>query len=62
LELYSSRQSAMVTAEKEKNKPFLEQAAREKGAQRMESGLIYKETQAGTGAQPKETDLADHLG
>jgi FKBP-type peptidyl-prolyl cis-trans isomerase FkpA len=38
-------------------KPFLENAAKEKGAQKTASGLIYKEIKAGTGAQPKATDI-----
>lgn len=46
-------------AEKQKAlaKPFLEKAAAEKGAQKMASGLIYKEIKAGTGTQPKATDV-----
>lgn len=55
--LHSSRQSAQAAAEKEKGKAFLEQAAKEAGAQRTESGLVYKETQAGTGEQPQATDI-----
>jgi len=55
--LAMSRQSAKAAGEKEKGKAFLEQAAKEEGAQKTESGLIYKETQAGTGAQPKPSDI-----
>jgi FKBP-type peptidyl-prolyl cis-trans isomerase FkpA len=47
-----------VTAEKQKesSKGFLEQAAKEKGAQKTPSGLIYVPIKEGPGAQPKETD------
>jgi FKBP-type peptidyl-prolyl cis-trans isomerase FkpA len=47
------------TAEKQKAlaKPFLEKAAAGKGAQKTASGLIYKEIKAGTGAQPKASDV-----
>jgi FKBP-type peptidyl-prolyl cis-trans isomerase FkpA len=37
-------------------KAFLEQAAKEAGAQKTGSGLIYKELKAGTGPSPKLTD------
>jgi FKBP-type peptidyl-prolyl cis-trans isomerase FkpA len=55
--LAMARQSAKASGEKEKGKAFLEQAAKEEGAQKTESGMIYKETQAGTGAQPKASDI-----
>jgi FKBP-type peptidyl-prolyl cis-trans isomerase FkpA len=55
--LHTSRQAAKSTVEKEKGKAFLEQAAKEEGAQKTPSGLIYKELTAGTGAQPKPTDI-----
>jgi FKBP-type peptidyl-prolyl cis-trans isomerase FkpA len=55
--LAMSRQSAKAAGEKEKGKAFLEQAAKEEGAVRTESGMVYKETQAGTGAQPKGSDV-----
>lgn len=47
-----------VTAEKqkEKSKAFLDSAAKEKGAQKSASGLIYVPVKEGTGTQPKETD------
>jgi FKBP-type peptidyl-prolyl cis-trans isomerase FkpA len=35
---------------------FLEKAAQEKGAQKLPSGIIYKELQAGTGRSPRPTD------
>jgi FKBP-type peptidyl-prolyl cis-trans isomerase FkpA len=55
--LHTSRQGAKAMAEKEKGKAFLEQAAKEEGAQKTASGLIYKELKAGTGPQPKPTDI-----
>ncbi|HYI00260.1 FKBP-type peptidyl-prolyl cis-trans isomerase [Hyalangium sp.] len=55
--LAMARQSAKSAGEKEKGKAFLEAAAKEEGAQKTESGLIYKETQAGTGAQPTAQDV-----
>jgi FKBP-type peptidyl-prolyl cis-trans isomerase FkpA len=55
--LTADRRAANAAGEKEKGKAFLEQAAKEEGAQKTESGLVYKETQAGTGAQPKVSDI-----
>lgn len=52
-----SRVSAKASGEKEKGKAFLEQAAKEEGAQKTPSGIVYKELQAGTGAQPNPTDI-----
>ena len=43
--------------EKQKSAAFLEQAAKEPGAQKTPSGLIYIEKQAGTGESPKPTDM-----
>lgn len=49
---------AARVAEKEKvaSKAYLEKAATEPGAVRTESGLIYREVTAGSGASPKATD------
>ncbi len=49
---------AAVTAEAEKKSAaaFLEKAAKEKGATKTASGLIYSEIKAGSGEQPKATD------
>lgn len=55
-QLAQSRQSAAAAKEKEASKAFLEKAAKEDGAEKTESGLIYKETKAGDGATPKATD------
>jgi FKBP-type peptidyl-prolyl cis-trans isomerase FkpA len=56
-QLAMTRQEAKSAGEKEKGKAYLEQAAKEEGAVKTESGLIYKETQAGTGAQPSPSDV-----
>ncbi|WNG51378.1 FKBP-type peptidyl-prolyl cis-trans isomerase [Archangium minus] len=56
-ELARTRSTARATKEKEKSKEFLEKAAKEEGAQRTESGLIFKSLQEGTGAQPTATDI-----
>jgi FKBP-type peptidyl-prolyl cis-trans isomerase FkpA len=56
-ELARTRSMAMVTKEKEKAKTFLEQAAKEEGATRTESGIVYKSLQEGTGASPGPTDM-----
>ena len=47
-----------VTAEKQKDlsKAFLEKAAKEKGAQKTASGLIYRSVKEGSGPSPKPTD------
>jgi FKBP-type peptidyl-prolyl cis-trans isomerase FkpA len=53
-------QARMVrTAEKQKElgKAFIEKAAAEKGAQKTTSGMIYTEIKAGTGPQPKATNV-----
>lgn len=53
----SKKQEAMAAAEKAKAEPFLKKAAKEKGAKKMKSGLIYKETKKGKGASPKADDM-----
>src|SRR4051794_9822970 len=42
--------------EKEKGKAFADKAAKEPGAQRLPSGVVYRTVKPGTGASPKETD------
>jgi FKBP-type peptidyl-prolyl cis-trans isomerase FkpA len=56
-ELAKARMAKAAEKQKALAKPFLEKAAAEKGAQKTASGLIYKEIKAGTGAQPKVTDI-----
>ncbi len=56
-ELAQARMAKATEKQKAQAKPFLEKAAAEKGAQKTASGLIYKEIKAGTGVQPKATDI-----
>jgi FKBP-type peptidyl-prolyl cis-trans isomerase FkpA len=56
-ELARTRATAQATKEKEKAKGFLEQAAKEEGATRTESGIVYKSLTEGTGASPGPTDM-----
>lgn len=56
-EMVKSRMGKATEKQKAQAKPFLEKAAAEPGAKRTASGLIYKEIKAGTGAQPKPTDI-----
>jgi len=55
-ELQSERATAAVTREKEAGAAYLEKAAAESGAKKLESGFVYKEVTAGTGAQPNAED------
>jgi len=55
--LAQSRIEAVAKKEKEQSKPYLEKAASEKGARKLPSGVIYQEIKAGSGAQPKTTDV-----
>lgn len=50
------RMAKGAEAEKTRGKAFLEQAAAEAGAVRTASGVVYKETTAGTGPNPQLTD------
>jgi FKBP-type peptidyl-prolyl cis-trans isomerase FkpA len=56
-ELAKARMAKATEKQKALAKPFLEKTAAEKGAQKTASGLIYKEIKAGTGVQPKATDV-----
>jgi FKBP-type peptidyl-prolyl cis-trans isomerase FkpA len=51
-----SRAKATADKEKEASKGYLDKAGAEKGAEKLPSGVVYKETKAGTGAAPKPTD------
>jgi FKBP-type peptidyl-prolyl cis-trans isomerase FkpA len=53
-----ARTRVLAAAQKEKDlsKPYLENAAREKDAEKTASGLIYTQIKAGTGTQPKASD------
>ncbi len=55
-QLVTARREARGKIEKAKGDEFLAKAAKEKGAQKTASGLIYSETKAGSGAQPQATD------
>ncbi|MFY0522736.1 FKBP-type peptidyl-prolyl cis-trans isomerase [Archangium gephyra] len=58
-ELARVRGMARAEKEKEKSRSFLEQAAKEPGAVRTESGLIYTPVTEGTGARPAATDTVE---
>lgn len=51
-----ARAKVAAEAEKKSSAEFLAKAEKEAGAKKTASGLIYKETKAGTGEQPKATD------
>jgi FKBP-type peptidyl-prolyl cis-trans isomerase len=55
-QLAQARMKVAAEKQKEKSKDFLEKAAKEKGAQKTTSGLVYVPMKEGSGAQPKETD------
>lgn len=55
-DLIRTRQKAFAETEKKAATDFLEKAAKEAGAQKAESGLVYVEKEAGTGPSPKATD------
>ena len=54
--LARSRSTAGADKEKEKGKAVLDEKAKEEGAVKTESGLIYKELTPGTGASPTAED------
>ena len=56
-QLLQTRMQAAAQKQKELAKPYLENAAKEKDAQKTASGLIYQQIKAGTGAQPKASDI-----
>ena len=55
-ELFDARRKLSAEKQKEKSKAFLDTAAKESGAVKTASGLIYKEEKAGTGEAPKASD------
>lgn len=55
-EIARARMAAAGEKEKAAGAAFAEKAAAETGAQKTTSGLVYKETQPGTGESPKATD------
>lgn len=56
-EMVKARIAKATEKQKALAKPFLEKSAAEKGAQKTASGLIYKEIKAGSGIQPRDTDI-----
>lgn len=54
--LLEQRQKATADALKAKDKGFIDQVKKEKGAQTLPSGLVFIPQKEGTGAQPKTTD------
>jgi len=55
-EIAQARMKVAGEAQKKVGAEFLEKAAKEKGAKKTESGMIYSEITPGTGDQPKATD------
>jgi FKBP-type peptidyl-prolyl cis-trans isomerase FkpA len=55
-QLAQARMKVSAEKNKEKSKEFLDKAAKEKGAQKLPSGLVYVPITEGKGAQPKDTD------
>lgn len=55
-DLARSRAEAKAAAQKKKDQAFLDKAAKEKGAQRAASGLVFLELKPGTGGFPASTD------
>lgn len=56
-ELAMARAGAAAQEEKAKGRTFLENAAKEQGAVKADSGLVYRSVSAGTGESPKATDV-----
>ncbi|MFN7132109.1 MAG: FKBP-type peptidyl-prolyl cis-trans isomerase, partial [Myxococcales bacterium] len=55
-QLARERSSAKAEGEKKKGEQWAEKTAKEKGATKTESGLVYRPIKEGTGAQPAATD------
>ena len=54
--LAQARAASHAEAEKVKGKAYVEEAAKKPGAVKTESGMVYQETTAGTGASPTKAD------
>src|SRR6185503_6505668 len=54
--LMQTRMAAGAATEKKAAEGFLAKAAAEKGAEKLPSGLVFKETKAGSGDSPKAAD------
>lgn len=55
-ELIQKRSTQYAEKEKKESEAFLEKESKEAGSVKTETGLIYRETAAGTGAAPQATD------
>lgn len=55
-DLFDKRRTASLAADKEKAAAHLAEVAKQPGAVRTESGLVYFEEKKGTGASPKASD------
>ncbi|MBL8911038.1 MAG: FKBP-type peptidyl-prolyl cis-trans isomerase [Archangium sp.] len=55
-QLLNEKQAAKAEAEKKKGVEFLAKSAKEKGAKKTASGLVYIDTTPGTGKSPVATD------
>jgi FKBP-type peptidyl-prolyl cis-trans isomerase FkpA len=55
-ELARERSTQRANTEKQRGREYADRMAQEAGAQRLPSGLIYRELRAGTGAQPSPSD------
>jgi len=53
----AKKQEAIVAKQKDAAKPFLAKMAKEKGAQKLPSGVIVIPVKAGKGPMPKATDM-----
>jgi FKBP-type peptidyl-prolyl cis-trans isomerase FkpA len=56
-EMAQERSLARANQEKERGRAYADRMAQEAGAQRLPSGLIFRELRAGTGPQPGATDM-----
>jgi FKBP-type peptidyl-prolyl cis-trans isomerase FkpA len=57
VDLYGPKIQGLARGRQAKaNDTYLEKAAQEKGAEKLPSGIIYKELKAGSGPSPKPTD------
>lgn len=55
-EIAKARMTAGAAIEKKAGQEFAEKAAKEKGAKKTDSGMVYREITPGTGESPKATD------
>ena len=55
-QLAQTRMAAGAKMAQEKGQAFLDNASKEQGAVKTPSGMVFRSTQAGTGAAPKATD------